>query len=91
MWSYLFYKMYLERKEDTELTGMEAYLKDQMRGQSIAYFPTKQALVLDAERKSNEMSDLKTQVTGLEATLAGLGEKIEGLSKKLGGSDEEQA
>mmetsp|Transcript_3905 Transcript_3905/g.5035 ORF Transcript_3905/g.5035 Transcript_3905/m.5035 type:complete len:915 (-) Transcript_3905:321-3065(-) len=99
MWNYIFYRMYLERKEDTELTGMEAYLKEQMTMQSISYFPVKQALALaNLEKKDGELISLKTQVGELENKVGeikanltsdiqtmtqALTDKIENLTNKL--------
>eukprot|EP00638_Chattonella_subsalsa_P010429 CAMPEP_0117775172 /NCGR_PEP_ID=MMETSP0947-20121206/26969_1 /TAXON_ID=44440 /ORGANISM="Chattonella subsalsa, Strain CCMP2191" /LENGTH=124 /DNA_ID=CAMNT_0005601807 /DNA_START=1 /DNA_END=376 /DNA_ORIENTATION=+ len=84
MWNYIFYKMYLERKGQTELTGTEAYLKDQMKIQSISYFPIKQALCLtNVEKKTDEMSALKLAIKDIQINMQKLlSEKTEDTSTK---------
>mmetsp|Transcript_32089 Transcript_32089/g.41121 ORF Transcript_32089/g.41121 Transcript_32089/m.41121 type:complete len:106 (-) Transcript_32089:32-349(-) len=77
MWNYIFYKMYLDRKADTELNGMEAYLKALMENQSISYFPINQAMILEnLEEKSDDMDSLKTEVNELST-------KVEDIQKKM--------
>jgi hypothetical protein len=43
--------MYLKRKKETELTGIENYLRGLMIKQSIAYFPVGRALCLPTDKK----------------------------------------
>jgi len=72
LWNYIFYRMYLDRKEDSELNGMEAYLKDLMRIQSISYFPIKQALCLaNMEKKGgSEIAEVKVKVDDLDGKIS---------------------
>lgn len=65
-WNYLFYKMYLEQKPQTELTARERELRDQMAKQSIAYFPLQKALCLPQEDEEKELEELKEQIGTLD-------------------------
>ena len=74
---YLFYWMYLQEKEDSELTGLETVMKEQMKNQSITYFPIYKALALPEEEEEDE------EIQGLKESVNQLNTKIEELQRKL--------
>lgn len=71
-WNYLFYRMYLEQKPQTELTARERELRDQMAKQSIAYFPLQKALCLPQEDEEKELEELKEQIGTLDSQIRDL-------------------
>eukprot|EP00640_Fibrocapsa_japonica_P006151 CAMPEP_0113941404 /NCGR_PEP_ID=MMETSP1339-20121228/7321_1 /TAXON_ID=94617 /ORGANISM="Fibrocapsa japonica" /LENGTH=110 /DNA_ID=CAMNT_0000945535 /DNA_START=117 /DNA_END=449 /DNA_ORIENTATION=+ /assembly_acc=CAM_ASM_000762 len=85
MWAYIYYRMYLLRKDTSELTGMEAYLKAQMDKQNIGYFPNGKALALESvmEEEENEMVDLKGAVDQLNDKVDANMDKLDLLTQQL--------
>lgn len=98
LWQY--YRMYLSRKSEEELTGMEAYLRGLMQKQSISYFPIRRALCLPTETKDDEaiqevgqqVGELQQQVrelqdglsAALQAQFASLNERMAKLAGGVG-------
>lgn len=39
LWHYLFFVAYVRDKEETELTGMESYVADQIEKEEVDWFP----------------------------------------------------
>jgi len=73
VWNYIFYKMYIDQKKETELTGVETYLKDLMVQQKISYFPISKAMALQEEEDGEgELDELKEKVDNLEVKLTEL-------------------
>jgi len=72
MWNYMFYKMYLDRKDDSELSGMETYLKDLMAKQKITYFPNGKALCLaNIKIENDEIDQLKESIQNMDNKFTG--------------------
>jgi hypothetical protein len=65
-WNYLFYTMYLSSKPSTELTGLERWMKQQIKLQSTNYFPINKALSLERMDQENVNSLQELQETMLE-------------------------
>jgi hypothetical protein len=65
-WNYLFYTMYLSSKPPTELTGLERWMKQQIKLQSTNYFPINKALSLERMDQENVNSLQELQETMLE-------------------------
>jgi hypothetical protein len=76
-WFYLYYKMYLEQKDDTELTGVERTLKDQMARQLISYFPVGRALAIPVDDEEEEV------VEQVQASMKEMGARVDTLSCNL--------
>lgn len=92
-WDVQYYRMYLMRKPEETLTGMEAYLRGLMQKQSIAYFPIRRALSLPTESNEDEaILEVAAQVGELKASIgewqASLGTSLQGqfdaLQQRLG-------
>lgn len=47
MWNYLFYIAYIKDKSETELTGLESYVKAKIEKEDISWFPCDRSLSLE--------------------------------------------
>jgi hypothetical protein len=47
MWDYVFYLIYLQKKDSTEFTGAETYVEKQLLKDSIDWLPRKRAMCMD--------------------------------------------
>ena len=76
VWNYLFYDMYLSSKPSTELTGLERWMKTQIKYQSTNYFPINKALSLERMDQENvsSLQDLQDTIEGMKEEIM---EKIE--------------
>jgi hypothetical protein len=76
VWNYLFYTMYLSSKQPTELTGLERWMKSQIKLQSTNYFPINKALSLERmdQENVNSLQDLQDTIEGMKDEIM---EKIE--------------
>ena len=45
MWRYLFFIAYIKEKEETEYTGIESYVAEQIEKEEIGWFPIYNALI----------------------------------------------
>merc|ERR1712224_287238 len=51
MWNYMYYIVYLQRKESTEYSGIESYVADLIEEANTNWFPLHKALCLDKRRR----------------------------------------
>jgi hypothetical protein len=58
-WNYMYYKMYLSKKRNTDLTAREKYLKSRIDKQSIDYFPINKAMSIPGEPEMTRTSAAK--------------------------------
>ncbi len=65
-WNYMYYKMYLERKGEKDLTANEKQILSLIRAQSIEYFPIDKAMALvqEEEEEEPETDGVLTEVSG---------------------------
>lgn len=71
MWNYVFFLVYLYRKDSTEYTGIEQYIADLIERDDLSFFPVLRSLVLEeAEQRDREMQ--KLIAAQFEATLPAL-------------------
>lgn len=70
VWNYLFYYMYLNERESTELSGIERNLKKLYSKQSITHFPIGRALALPRIKEDDEvMKELQISISRIEKQL----------------------
>jgi len=55
-WKYVQFIGYLEDKEETELTGVESYVKEKLAKKEIAWFPQQEGLSIKREGESEEVA-----------------------------------
>ncbi len=55
MWNYVYFKAYLNMKDQKELTGNESYVKEQLKTLDVSWFPVKRALNIIDEDMKNEL------------------------------------
>ena len=51
MWQYLFFRVYLDETDHTEMTGQESYVNDLFAINSIKFYPVKKALNIEGKNK----------------------------------------
>jgi inositol 1,4,5-triphosphate receptor type 1 len=54
MWNYLYYKGYLQDKEETEFNGNESYIIKKIRNSDLNWFPIKRTKSLTEEDQDND-------------------------------------
>jgi hypothetical protein len=52
LWTYLYYIAYLKKKDPTEDSGIESYVRSQLEYYSLEWIPTRTSFVLEAEGKT---------------------------------------
>ena len=88
-WNYLFFISYLDKKEQTEYTGIESHVKERINKKDINWFPQHRALSIseffDSEEKvindkveiiQKDMDLIKQDLKDLKVSMAELIDKI---------------
>lgn len=68
MWHYLYFIVLVKVKDQTEFTGPESYVFNQVMGNQLDWFPRMQAMSLKAVDEAEENSDVRTLCQQLEHT-----------------------
>ncbi len=61
MWNYIFYKAYLEFKDETEYNGNESFIYNKIQSLDIGWFPIKKARSVVDEEDEEERRDKMTE------------------------------
>lgn len=82
MWAYARFLLYLDESEDSELNGPESYVKSQIKGNNMAFFPINRSIELEAkdvgdksgerEVRVKDMDDFKTSLRYLRDSSEGI-------------------
>merc|ERR1712146_637133 len=67
MWGYMYYMVYISRKETTEYTGIESCVAEMINEENISWFPLHKAICLD--KKDNAEVDIQQQLLEEVGTL----------------------
>nr|XP_039253543.1 inositol 1,4,5-trisphosphate receptor type 1-like isoform X2 [Styela clava] len=79
MWHYLYFIVLVKVKDQTEFTGPESYVFNQVMDNMLEWFPRMQAMSLKAGDEADENSDVRSLCQQLENTTA----LVSQLSKQL--------
>eukprot|EP00613_Pedinella_sp_CCMP2098_P026412 CAMPEP_0171704950 /NCGR_PEP_ID=MMETSP0991-20121206/12929_1 /TAXON_ID=483369 /ORGANISM="non described non described, Strain CCMP2098" /LENGTH=1839 /DNA_ID=CAMNT_0012294447 /DNA_START=377 /DNA_END=5898 /DNA_ORIENTATION=- len=66
IWTYVFYIAYLKKKDPTEDSGIETYVRSQLESSSVEWIPTRTGYVLETEGKTGPKVTAKTNGDELE-------------------------
>jgi len=67
VWNYVYYRMYVDKKPNGQLTAIEGELKEKINKQDISFFPIRRALVLQREEDTGELDQLSHFFNTIEA------------------------
>jgi len=56
IWTYVYFITYLQKKDASEDSGIEAFVRDQLSRQYLEWIPTRTSFVLEAEGKTGPAS-----------------------------------
>ena len=59
-WNYIFFLAYLKRKDETEYTGLESYVRAQIDRGEINWIPNRRAMAISPESNSEEAESVVT-------------------------------
>ena len=67
MWNYLFFRAYLDEIDESEMTGQETYIYNEIKNKRIKYYPIKKAITVERRRrlKKKDLPALFKQVDAL--------------------------
>jgi hypothetical protein len=54
LWTYVYYIAYLKTKDPTEDSGIESYVRNQLKHEYLEWIPTRTSFVLEAEGKTGQ-------------------------------------
>jgi hypothetical protein len=64
MWQYLFFRVHLSETEETEMTGQESYVFNEMQKKSIRFYPLKKAMgIIGKNKVKKDLPTLFDKVT----------------------------
>jgi hypothetical protein len=64
LWSYVYYVAYLRKKDPTEDSGIESYVRQQVNDLSLEWIPSRTCFVLEAQRKGTGKSSEDSKSSG---------------------------
>ena len=88
VWHYLQFRAYLKNKSNTEYTGPESYVQNQIDQESTEWFPWLRAMSLrksedEDDTEQSEFQEIKKILSELSKKLEDVSDKCAGLENKL--------
>ena len=94
LWNYVYFYHYLKRKDPTEYNGVESYVAQMLKDQSLAWLPVRTSIVIqdhgaaadDAEDDvalAAVRSALRSELGGLRSEVQAVGARVEQLECKV--------
>ena len=74
-WNYAFYMMYVTKKEKTELSSIESYVRRHLETNNILWFPQKEGISIMAEKE--EVDTMTKEIEDIKATILKLQKEFE--------------
>ena len=86
MWNYLFFRAYLDEIDESEMTGQETYIYNEIKNKRIKYYPIKKAITVERRRrlKKKDLPALFKQVDTIQKRIDNKEEEREDMAAMLG-------
>ena len=71
LWDYAFFRLYLDKKERIDYSGLETYCADLIHKNMITWFPIKKAIVIEGRNKEKkDLPGLFRRLNAMESVAA---------------------
>jgi len=88
MWDYLHYMIYVSAKEETEMSGIESYVKDKLRQDNHSWMPNDIAMCLTssdegANEKEDELSNVQESISRLQSDMHNMNDAVHKINDSI--------